>query len=102
MSSVNRIMLALLCAVMLACSPSNIATMSPLPTQQRPAVLTIEGRGNPPVTIYVGAFEAARIACDGGGVVTPGEGAVPSLPWDLRAVKEADGEVLLSERVTTL
>jgi hypothetical protein len=69
---------------------------------QYPAVLTIEGRGNPPVVIDIGTIEVARVACDASGSVTPGEGRAPALPWDLRVVKQNNGQVLLSSHVTDL
>ena len=98
----RRLAIVLLGGLVLGCSPANPATASASPTSVFPAVLTFDGRGNPPVIIEIGAFEAAHIPCDGGGVLRPGEGGVPSLPWDLRVVKQSDGQVLLSSRVTDL
>lgn len=92
--------IALLCSLLPGCATSE--TPRPSPISPFPPVLTIDSRGAPLVIIEIGTFEAARIACDAGGIVTPGEAGVPQLPWDLRVVKQSDGRVLLSSRVTQL
>jgi hypothetical protein len=97
----KRLAFTVICGLMLGCSPTN-PTPSPSPTSPYPAVLTIDGRDNPPVIIEIGTFEVARIACSAGGTVTPGDHGAPALPWDLRIVQQSNGQVLLSSRVTDL
>jgi hypothetical protein len=67
-----------------------------------PPVLNVDVRGNPPLTVEIGTVEAARLACSSGAIVTPGEGGIPALPWDIRVVSQVDGRVLLADRITEL
>lgn len=98
--------IALVCSLVVGCASSVSASPSepvvPSPTSPLPAVLSIDSRGGPPVIIEIGTFEAARVGCSSGEIVTPGEAGVPPLPWDLRVIKQSDGQVLLSSRITEL
>jgi hypothetical protein len=67
-----------------------------------PAVLSVHGRGNPPVNIEIGQVVVLRLGCDRGGGVLPGASGMPPLPWDVRVTRQTDGRVLLSSRVTEL
>lgn len=93
---------AVICALVLGCTTSNRPSVSPASTLSFPAVLTIHGRGNPPVIVEIGQAVAVRLACDAGHEVVPGASGTPPLPWDLRVITQGDGRVLLSSRVTEL
>ena len=67
-----------------------------------PAVLTVHGRGNPPVTVEIGQVVVLRLGCDAGGEVLPGASGMPPLPWDVRVTTQRDGRLLVSSRVAEL
>jgi len=46
--------------------------------------------------------QVARLGYDAGEVLTPGDDEAPPLPWDLRVVRQGDGQILLSKHVTEL
>jgi hypothetical protein len=69
-----------------------------------PLVLTFDARGNPPVILRINKTDVAHLGCGQGTNTTfaPGKDGVPALPWDLEVIREADGQVLLREQVTTM
>lgn len=64
--------------------------------------LYVISKGGPAVTVRVNGFEAARVACDGGAAIRPGADGTPQLPWQVVVTREANGVVLLDERVSGL
>ena len=65
-------------------------------------MLTVDSRGGPGVVIRIGGAEAARVACDGGVVLTPGSPGIPALPWDLQVTRQSDGQRLFAKTVNVL
>ena len=94
--------MVVLSVLVLGCTTANLRSTSPTPSLPFPAVLSIHGRGNPPVDVEIGEAVVVRLACDGGGEVVPGAPGTPPLPWDVRVIRQRDGRVLLSSRVTEL
>lgn len=92
----NRLTIFLLLGVLVGCASSSASLRA------FPAVLNYDTRGAPRTILEIGTVEVARIGCNDGGVVTPGQAGVPPLPWDLRLVAEGDGRLLLSTRVAEL
>jgi len=86
----------------MGCATSAPHASSAVPTLGFPAVLTITGRGNPAAIMTIGTVEAARITCDLGAQVAPNDPGIPALPWDVRVVRQGDGHVLFSDRITDL
>jgi hypothetical protein len=73
---------------------------SAMPGQK--AVFTFDGRNNVPVILQIGDFEQ-RIGCtDATEEFAPGENGVPMLPWDLKIIRQRDGQLLLEAHVTTM
>lgn len=64
--------------------------------------LEILSKGAAPMIVRIDGAEAARVPCNGGVAVRPGEHGVPALPWDLQVVDQSNGRVLLDQRVTQL
>jgi len=96
-----RLGLALWCAFLIVgCS----ITPSPSPTDESafPPVLTVDNRGGPAFTVLIGGVEVARVSCDAGASISPGQAGVPDLPWDLSVVRVRDGTVVLEAHVVAL
>ncbi len=64
--------------------------------------LFLLSKGGPVVVVRVNGIDSVRLVCNGGDKITPGSGGVPALPWQVEVVRERDGRVLLSQRVTEL
>ena len=67
-----------------------------------PAVLNVDGRGNPPITLEVNGAEVAHYGCTIGALLKPGDPGVPPLPWQLSVVRQSDDSILLTSTVDTL
>lgn len=67
-----------------------------------PLVLYVDGRGNPPIDLKVGAVQIARFGCGIGTTLKPGNSGIPQLPWSLSVVDVSDGKVLLTSSVNEL
>ena len=68
-----------------------------------PQELQILSKGGPVIAVIViNDAEVARIACNGGIVLKPGEGRTPSLPWSLKVFDQRAGRTMLAERIAEL
>lgn len=89
--------------------PPTVFTPAPSPTSMAtsagpslPTVLYLENRGGPAFSIRIGDTDIGTVACNDGASVTPGQGAVPPLPWDLTLTRVRDGTAILVTHVTQL
>jgi len=84
-------LLVLIAACASACAPAG------------PQELQIVSKGGPIVAVIViNDEEVARIPCNGGIVLKPGEGRTPSLPWSLKVFDQRAGRTMLAERIAEL
>lgn len=88
------------CILIAACTPVT-PTPSP-PATPAGTALQVQSKGAPTVTIRLNGAEAARVPCNGGVLLKPGEAGAPSLPWNLEVVDQANGRLMLSQPVTEL
>jgi hypothetical protein len=102
MRRLHHVPTVVLSLLVLGCTTAKLPSTSPAATLAFPAVLTIHGRGNPPVNVEIGHALVVAIACDAGGEVVPGASGMPPLPWEVRVTRQADGRVLMASRVTEL
>ena len=65
--------MVVLSVLVLGCTTANLRSTSPTPSLGFPAVLSVHGRGNPPVDVEIGEAVVVRLACDGGGEVVSRE-----------------------------
>jgi hypothetical protein len=84
---------------LVACSSE---VQSPTPGAAFPMALSFENRGGPAFSVQIGTAVIATVACNSGTTLTPGQGGVPVLPWDLKITRVRDGSVLADLRVTEL
>jgi hypothetical protein len=64
--------------------------------------LNVDSRGSPAVIVRINRAEATHVPCQAGAVITPGEEGIPALPWDLEVIREGDGTLVFSRRITQL
>lgn len=81
---------SLLAGCSLVASPTpTLVTVTP------PAVLTVENRGGPALSIRIDGIEVLQLPCDDTREITPGLDGVPPLPWTV-TVARIKGDVFLA------
>jgi hypothetical protein len=70
------------------------------PTEQPALYLT--NYGGPAFAVAINGVPAGVVACGAGSTLTPGDGGLPGLPWQLTITRVTGGTTLLDEQVSVL
>jgi hypothetical protein len=82
--------------------PADKTTFEVVPSSGWPPVLSLENRGGPTLVIGINGSEVAKVECNDTSTLTPGEGAVPQLPWALTIVRQTDAAPVFAGQITAL
>jgi hypothetical protein len=66
-----------------------------VPGPANPAVLSVENRGGPLLSVRVNGAEVLKLPCDDARTIEPGVNGVPRLPW-IVTVARVDGNVVVA------
>jgi hypothetical protein len=100
---VRRLVALVLLAIIVAgCTPAKSPASVAAPEPGSQAVLSVENRGGPALSIRVNGAEVLQLTCNDARLIEPGVNGVPPLPWTVTVARIRNDVLVATQPIADL